>query len=226
MNMRQYNQNKPINTDRIGDIERYGTAISFILFPVFFIIANLLHPNLLQIQILTDGKAWIDHFHGQGQLHFAHVLEFLSGPLLIIMAIHYMRVLRNKSPWLSFIGGVMAITGALMLVGNKSALCLTISAFDTLPENQLYQLTPGLNVMLQKEGWMIILWLLPLLPIGFLIQGIALYQSRFIPRWQSILIVIGSLLLANPEIEIVNLIASCLLLISFIPYARKMLKEN
>jgi hypothetical protein len=83
------------------------------------------------------------------------------------MAIHLMQQLRNHSPWLSFSGGVLAVYGALMLVGNKSAFCLTLSAFDLLTDNQLTAMIPGLNLLLQKEGWLALLWLLPLLPFGF-----------------------------------------------------------
>ncbi len=98
----------------------------------------------------------------------------------------------------------MVFVGSLMLLGNKSAFCLTISGFDLLNDQQLYQIIPALNVLLKKEGMMFILWLLPLLPIGYVLVGISLFKSNHVPKWQSVLIITGSLMLANPEIEVVN----------------------
>jgi hypothetical protein len=47
-----------------------------------------------------------------------------------------------------------------------------------------------------------------------------------IPRWQAGLIILGSALLLNPEIEIINLSALIILMIAFAPYAIKLIKEK
>ncbi|MCK5674224.1 MAG: DUF4386 family protein [Spirochaetales bacterium] len=216
---------KELSTSGVDLIEQTGTALSFLLFPLFFVAAQIMHPNLFHIEMITEGKQWIEHFRGQNLLHFAHLLEFLCAPLLIIMALHYKKILRKKVPILSFIGVCMVFIGALMLLGNKSALCLTISAFDTLNDQQLYQLVPGLNMLLRKEGIMAVLWLLPLLPLGYVLIAVSLFRSNHVPKWQSVLLVIGSLLLANPEIEIVNFFASFFLAAGLIPYSIKLFKQ-
>ena len=120
----------------------------------------------------------------------------------------------------------MVFIGSLMLLANKSALCLTISAFDTLNDSQLQQIIPALDVLLQKKSFLAALWLLPLLPIGYVLIGIALFRAKFVPRWQSTLVIIGSLLLANPEIEAVNFIASFFLAGGLIPYGIKQLRHT
>lgn len=209
----------------VNKIEQVGTALSFLLFPVFFTTAQMMHPNLFHVEIITNGNQWIEHFRGQNLLHFAHLLEFLCAPLLIIMALHYKRTLRIKAPILSFIAVCMVFVGSLMLLGNKSALCLTISGFDLLNDQQLYQLVPGLNVLLKKEGMLAILWLLPLLPIGYVLMGISLFKSNHVPKWQSVVIIIGSLMLANPEIEVINFFASFFLAAGLIPYSIKLFKQ-
>jgi len=215
----------PGKRDTLAAVQKWGTAMAFLLFPLFFIAANLLHPDLLHPKTLTEGAAWIEHFRGRSGLHLAHLLEFLSAPLLITMSIHYMNRLYNRTPWLGFIGGTLAIFGALMLVGNKSAFCLTLSAFDTLSDPQLAAMAPGLDVLLQKKGWLLILWFLPVLPLGFLILGVALVRSATVPKWQGGLIILGSALLLNPEVEIINLSASIILMIAFLPYVFTLLKE-
>lgn len=211
---------------KIDLIEQTGTALSFLLFPVFFAAAQIMHPNLFHIEMITEGEQWIEHFRGQNLLHFAHLLEFMCAPLLIIMALHYKKILRKKTPILSFIGVCMVFIGALMLLGNKSALCLTISGFDTLNDQQLYQLIPGLNILLRKEGLMAVLWLLPLLPLGYVLIAISLFRTNYVPNWQSVLLIIGSLLLANPEIEVINFFASFFLAAGLVPYSIKLFKQS
>ena len=111
-----------------------------------------------------------------------------------------------------------------MLIGNKSAICFTISAFDTLTDENLSMIIPALDALLNMEGLLCILASLPLLPLGFLLISIAVHRSRIVTRFESILIILGSALLMNPEIEIVNLTASIILLIPFSVYSIKLLK--
>jgi hypothetical protein len=214
------------NYDLPNTFRRWGLALTFLVFPMLFIISNMLHPNLLHFKKLVDGAAWISHFNGQNGLHLAHVLEFFAAPVLIVMAVHYMKRLQNHAPWLSLIGGSLSIFGACILAGSKGAFCLTLSAFDLLPADQLTALTPALDLMLQKQGWLVILNLLPLLPFGFLLLGIALFRSAIVPKWQAVIIITGSVLLLNPEIEIVNLSAAILFLIAFVPYTITLIRRS
>jgi len=65
-----------------------------------------------------------------------------------------------------------------MLAADKGALCLTMSALDTLPESEFIKMMPGLLAMFGKEGWLILIWGLLFLPIGFTIQAIGLLKSK------------------------------------------------
>ena len=210
---------------KIKQIESIGTAACFMLFPILFVTAQLLHPNLFHMDTIKSAADWVNHFRGQQLLHFAHLLEFVCAPLLIIMALHFKSRLKTQMPAAVFVGTAMVFIGALMLLGNKSALCLTISGFDTLGDHELETMLPGLDVLLNREGWLVVLNLLPLLPIGWVLLGIVIIKTKLISRWQSIPLTIGSLLLANPEIEVVNLVASFFLAAGFIPYSLTLLKE-
>ena len=44
-------------------------------------------------------------------------------------------------------------------------------------------------------------------------------RSNLIPRWQSVPILIGSILTANPDIDLIGLVATIFLAIGFFPYA-------
>jgi hypothetical protein len=215
------NENKMID-----QIKRIGTALAFLLYPICAGCAFAVHPNLMSLRISHDVQAKIAEFHNNQLLHFGHVLMVVAVPLLIIMALHFMNLLETKAPWLGFIGGILAIGGSVILAVDKGALCLVTSAFDTLPEADFVNLIPGIEAMFQYQGWLWILWLLPLLPIGFTIQSFGLVRSKAIPRSQSIPILIGSLLMANPDIDIIGLIATIFLGIGFIPYALELLRGS
>ena len=222
---REIMNNTKSTTVKPNRIDAYGTAFSFLLFPLLFVAAQFMHPDVFHLEVMTNGHEWLEHFRGESLLHLAHLLEFICAPLLVIMALHFKVVLREKSPVLSYVGVCMAFIGALMLLGNKSALCLTISAFDTLSDTQILQIVPALDVMLRKESYMFVLWLLPLLPLGYGLIGITLFKTRHVPRWQALLVTIGSLMLANPEIEVINFFASFVLAGGLIPYSIRLLKQ-
>jgi hypothetical protein len=117
------------------------------------------------------------------------------------------------------IGAAVAILGVVILAADKGALCLTMSALDTLPETEFAQMMPGLLAMFSFKGWLVLLWGILLIPIGFAIQAIALLRSRVFPRWGGVLFLIGVLFIGFPDgAEIINLTASILMAIALIPY--------
>ncbi len=208
-----------MNTTLLTTIQNYGTALAFILYPILAGLAFAVHPNLLKPKLGHDIQAKIIGFHGNKLLHFGHVLMTLAVPLLIVIALHIMHILEEKAGWWGFVGGVLAIAGAIVLALDKAALCLVPSAFDTLPEAEFQAMIPGIKAMFEFKGWLRLLKLLPLLPIGFIIQTIGLVSSNLITPWQSIPMLIGSLLMFNPDIDIIGLIATITLGLGFIPYA-------
>jgi hypothetical protein len=216
--------NKPRFLDQT---KRIGTGLSFIIFPLVFVFAFATHPNLLSPRFLGP-EALILRAHGAGILHFGHALVTLNTALLVVVALHFMTLLnRTSMAWAGFIGGAIAILGSLSLAADKGALCLTMSALDTLSEAEFVQMMPGLLAIFAKEGWMVLIWGILLLPVGFGIQAIALIRTQIIPRWQSVLFLIGVLLIATPDgVEIVNLSAAILLTIAFVPYGIRLISQR
>ena len=199
-------------------------GLSFIIFPLIFIFAFAGHPNLLEPSFLGPVQL-IQRAHNNSFLHFGHALVTLCTGLLVVVALHFMNLQKNKSTaWYGFIGGVLAVLGALMLAADKGALCLTMSALDTLPEHEFKLMMPGLLAMFAKKGWLILIWGLLLLPIGFVIQAIGLIKSKSLKTWQSLLFLIGVLFIGTPDgVEIINLIAAILVAIAIIPYGVKLI---
>jgi len=212
---------KIINTKRIG------VGLSFIIIPLIFIFAFAGHPNLLNPHFLGPAEL-IQRAHNNMLLHFGHALVTLCTGLLVVVALHFMNVLKNTTnEWFGYVGGVLAILGTLILAVDKGALCLTMSALDTLPEDKFLNMMPGLLSIFKKEGWLILIQGLPLLSIGFIIQAIGLLKSKSLATWQSILFLIGVLFIGTPDgVEIINLTAAILMAIAFVPYGFKLIQPK
>jgi hypothetical protein len=72
---------------------------------------------------------------------------------------------------------------------------------------------------------LVLLWGIVFLPIGFTIQAIVLLKTNTFPRWQSMLFLIGVLLVATPDgLEIINLSASILMAIALVPYGIQIIR--
>jgi len=211
----------------LNQIKQIGIGLAFIIFPMLFIFAFAGHPDLLQPHLLGPEEL-ILRAHSNGLLQFGHVLVTLNTALLIVVALHFMKLLdRSSGAWTGFIGAAIAILGTIILAADKGALCLTMSAFDTLPEKVFAQIMPGVLALFTKQGWLVLLWGIVFLPIGFAIQAIALIKTQSLPRWQSVLFLIGVLFVAIPDgMEIINLGASILMAISLMPYGVKLIKES
>ena len=93
--------------------------------------------------VITDADEMIARAHGNRLLHIGHVAVLASCPLLIAIVIHYTGALAGSSAeWAGLIAAGLAVIGTVALAADKGALCLTMSAFDTLPEPQFAQLGP------------------------------------------------------------------------------------
>lgn len=175
----------------LNQIEQIGVGLALIIFPLVFIFAFAAHPRLLRPRLLGPEEL-VHRAHGNKLVHFGHVLVTLNTSLLIVAALHFMKMLdQSASAWAGFVGAVVAILGSIFLAVDKGALCLTMSAFDTLPEKEFVQIMPGIMAMFSKKGWLKLLWGILLLPIGFIIQAVALIKTQTLSPWQGVLFLVG-----------------------------------
>jgi hypothetical protein len=177
-----------ISQTRLHDVKRIGTGLAFIVFPMIFVFAFAVHPGLLTPHKLSDVQL-ILRAHHNALLAFGHALVLFDAALLIVLTLGLMRILdRTSAAWLGFIGAALTVLSAIALGAEKGAECLTLSALDTLPENQFAQMMPGLQAIFSHQGWMILVMGVMLLAVGLSIQAIGLLVTRAIPRWQSVLL--------------------------------------
>ena len=209
---------------KIETIKKKGFAISLIAFPLMLLIGFVMHPNLLKMEALQTVEQLVGRFHNQPMYHIGHFIVTFAVPVIMIMLISSMNILQGKGKRLGFWGGIIGLFGAFILAVDKGALCLALSAFDTLPEAQFHEFVPFLSVIVNKEGLLWVVWLLPLLPIGAAIQSFGLMKEKLISKWQGLCIVIGLLLLNNPDIELISSIGALLMCVGYIPWGLKLLK--
>ncbi|MFO1183777.1 MAG: hypothetical protein U1E56_03185 [Bauldia sp.] len=211
----------------LESVKRIGTGLAFVAFPAIFVFAFAVHPGLLHPRLLAPAEI-IARARGAGLLQFGHALVTLNTALLVVAALHFMRVLeRTASAPAGFVGAALAVLGALALAADKGALCLTMSALDQIGDLEFYAMMPGLLAIFSKGGWLALLWGIVLLPLGFAVQAIALLRSRSIAPWQGLLFLVGVLLVATPDgVEAVNLAASTLMAIALIPYGVDIIRGN
>lgn len=213
--------------ESLGSFKQVGTGLSFVIFPLVFVFAFSVHPGLLHPHFLTPPEL-IARARGAGLLQFGHALVTLDTALLIVVAVHFMKILdHGSSAWTGFVGAALAVLGSLSLAADKGALCLTMSSFNGLTDAEFSNMMPGLLAMFSKRGWLVLLWGILLLPIGFGIQAVALLRSKSLPRWQSLLFLLGVLLIATPDgFELVNLTASVLLTVALVPYGIQLIRSG
>ena len=217
----------PPSSSNLDYWKRIGTGLAFILFPLLFIAGFAFHPGLLSPRLLSPADLVLRARHAD-LMQWGHVLDTIGAVLLVVIALRFMKLLDRggSAAWAGFIGAVLAIWGVIMLAALKGALCLTMSAIDTVPESEFAQMMPGLLAMFSRKGWMVLLWGIVCLPIGFIVQAIPLVKTRAIPRWQGILFLIGVLLVGTPDgLEIVNLTACVLMALGLMPYGIQTLRN-
>jgi hypothetical protein len=208
--------------------KRVGTGLCFITFPLVWVAAFAAHPNLLEPRLALAPAELIRRAHGDGLLQFVHALVTVNTALLVVVALEFMRLLDGTSAARAGLAGAaLAILGACMLAADKGALCLTMSALDTLPEQEFARMMPGLLAIFSFKGWMALVWGLLLMPIGVMIQAVGMLRAKVLPRWQLGLLLVSVLFIGFPDgAEIVNLTAALLLTAAMLPYGVRLLRNG
>lgn len=210
----------------MDNFKRIGTGIFFLLVPIILILGFASHPNLSDLEPPGSVEKWVSEFHGNVMWRVAHISVMWATIPITVIFLEWMRLLKECMPVLSFVAGVLGIVGCFMLAADKGALGLVPTAFDTLPEEQFRQLLPGLQAMIQYKGHMWMAKLYVLMPVGFVLMGIALVRSKIVPRYQGLAVILGALMLFNPDIDLISLAASVVLAIGLVPMGVALIRNS
>lgn len=207
-------------------IKLKGFLYSLFLFPMMLLTGFLMHPHLLQMKMILDAQDLVERFHNNPYYHIGHFIVMFSVPLIIIVMLGIMNMLQHTGKRWGFWGCVIGIFGAFILAVDKGALCLVLSAFDTLPEKDFTDFAPALQVIVNKAGLLWVCNLLSLLTVGGIIQFIGLIKEHKIKLWKGIISIIGLILLNNPDIELISSIGTILMSIGYMSLAISEIKRN
>jgi hypothetical protein len=213
-----------MQNQKLESVKQIGSGLSIIIFPIMLLLGFILHPNFFSFGMVANVTEWAEEWRGIFLFHFGHLLVLLAVPLIIAASVRFTALLKGRGAWLGFIGGILGVFGAFMLAVDKGALTLVLTAFQTLPDEQFNNITPALQTLLDRAGWLWITWLFALLIPGFILQTLGLIRGKIIPTWQAVFIIIGLLLLGNPDIEIISSVGAILMCIGFIPIGIRELK--
>ena len=203
--------------DRVGPAKQFLYGLSILVFSPLLLIGFLSHPDLFSLQPTTTAAELAANFHHSAAFHLGHLVVIVAIPFIVAELLCCAEILRGRGAWFGFVGAAMGIVGAIVLAIDKGALCLVLSAFDTLPEDQFAAFVPALQVIVDRSGLLFIVYLLPLLPLGAIVQAVGLLREHRIAPWQGAAIVIGLLLLNNPDIEIFSSIGAALMTAGYTP---------
>lgn len=211
---------------QIQQVKKFLYGWSLILFPIMLLLGFLMHPDLLSFELTTTAQQLADKFRHSALFHIGHLIVTLAVPLIMAAHLGIVERLQGKGAWYGFIGAVIGIFGAFILAVDKGSLCLVLSAFDILPDAQFTQLVPSLQVIVDRAGLLWLNWLLVLLPLGAIIQSIGLIKEKQVATWQGISMIVGLLLLNNPDIELISSIGAVLMMLGYIPLGANILKAG
>ena len=199
----------------INAIQNTTFLFCLVALPVIYIFAFASHPNLLNMKPTKNAKVWATEIRHNKKLHTLHLIVLGSSLLAINITLNFMQMLNDTYRIFAVIGGTFGVIGAIALAADKGALCLVPSAFDTLNDEDFNNLLPGLQTLLDNKGYIGVVKLLVLLPIGFIIMSVGLILSGQISTWQGVMVIIGMVFMINPDIDLLSLIGSCFMLIGF-----------
>jgi hypothetical protein len=204
----------PAGLTRLKDI---GAGLGIMAFPLMLLFGFVTHPNILSLDTVTTYADWAAEWRGSFMFHVGHLVVMLSVPFIIVACIRLTAMLDSPRAWYGFFGGILGVFGAVMLAVDKGALTFVLTAFRALPEPEFQASTPALRAIFERGGWLWITWGYVTLPIGFIVLAVGLTRQKAVPKWQGICMIVGLLLLLNPDIEIISSAGAMLMCLGFIP---------
>jgi len=177
----------------------------------------VLHPRFWSLDLTRDASTLVANFRHQPGFHLGHLLVMAAVPLILVTTIRFRTLLHRRGAALGVWGGMIAGFGAVMLAIDKGSLTLVLTGFDTLSDADLARITPALQIIADRTGWLMLTSLIVLLPVGAALQVWVLRREGYLGRWQAVTTIIGLLLLLNPDIEIIGAVGALLMCVGYLP---------
>lgn len=208
---------------RLRDV---GAGLCIAVFPVMLLVGFATHPDILSLRMVTDVNDWIAEWRGSFWFHFGHLLVMFAVPPIIVACFRLATMLEGPQGWYGLIGGALGVFGAFMLAVDKGALTFVLTAFWQMPEPEFTAIAPALEAIFNRDGWLWMTWGFALLPVGFIVLTVGLIRQGAVSRWQGGAMVLGLLLLLNPDIEIISSVGAGLMCLGYIPLGMRVARRG
>jgi hypothetical protein len=141
--------------DGLARFERVLAALSMVAVPVLLLVGFLLHPRFWSLDLARTPQTLVAVFRHQAGYHVGHLLVLAAVPPTLVMPGRIKAILTEQGRAWGFWGALIGGLGAVGLAIDKGALTLVLTGFDTLPDAQLAQTTPALQVIADRSGWLV-----------------------------------------------------------------------
>jgi len=180
-------------------VKRVGIGVSMILAWLLFALGFAIHPpqstsgaEQLRVIVATSGR-W----------DLAHVLILVSLVLFIPVVVGVMGFLQQRGAWLGLIGGAFVAIGVVFFAAWVGAEGFVSSALASLPANEQAALAPAMHaIIVPRSALSFVETTSFLLIAGWLALAIGLFAARTVPRWMSVAMGVGALLLIGSVLAI------------------------
>jgi hypothetical protein len=193
-------------------IKRLVKGASMTLAPLLLGVGFAIHPpqstsgaEQLRIIAATSGR-W----------DLAHVIILVSLVLFIPAVLGVMDFMQRRGAWFGLIGGAFVAIGVVFFAAWVGAEGFASSTLASLPADQQAALAPAMHAIIDGKGALAFVDTTSVLLIGgLLVLAIGLFVARAVPRWMSVAMAVGVLLLvigASLGSQI-SLVGGCALLV-------------
>jgi hypothetical protein len=156
--------------------------MSMILAWLLFAVGFAIHPT----QSTSGAEQLRVIVASSGRWDLAHVLILVSLALFIPAVVGVMGFLQRRGAWLGLIGGSFVAIGVVFFAAWVGAEGFASSALASLSANQQAALAPAMHAIIVPRVSLI---------AGWLVLAIGLFVAGTVPRWMSVAMGVGVLLL-------------------------------
>ena len=201
-----------METASTESVKRLGIGVSMILAPLLLGVGFAIHPT----QSASGAEQLRVIAATPGRWDLAHGLILVSLVLFIPAVVGIMGFLQQRGAWLGLIGGTFVAIGVVFFAAWVGAEGFVSSALASLPANQQAALAPAMHAIIVPRGALSFVATTSFLLIaGLLVLAIGLFAARSVPRWMSVAMAVGVLLLIGGASigALMSLVGGCALLV-------------
>ena len=188
-----------METASTESVKRVGIGLSMILAWLLFALGFAIHPTQstsgteqLRVIVATSGR-W----------DLAHILILVSLVLFIPAVLGVIGFLQQRGAWLGLIGSAFVVIGVVFLAAWVGAEGFASSAIANLSANQQAALASAMHAIIVPRGALSFVATTSFLFIaGWLALAIGLFAARTVPRWMSVAMGVGVLLLIGSVLSL------------------------